>query len=321
MAAPGWGGHADRPPPPGCHRHPDRPTGLACSRCGRPACPECLSQAPVGFHCTDCVAADRRAHAAHHTPAPGRAGAATGDGPFRPVITYVLIGLNVLIYLITVVQSGELMNNQVGSSLFNDWSLIPGLVADGEYFRLLGSGFLHFGPIHLLANMYALYVVGALCEQALGRGRYLTIYLLSLFGGAAAVMYGPWNAQTAGASGAVFGLFGAVLILLLRNKRSPAMIGTVIVLNVIISVTVPGISLAGHLGGLVAGTVATAAVAYAPEILRTVGLRPGSPALFNRFGIGVLVVIAAAELTMLAVQIAQMRADIAPLTYSQILIF
>lgn len=266
----------------------------------------------MGFHCVDCVAADRRAQTAH---APAPAGAAAAPGLFRPVITYVLIALNVLIYLITVVQSGDLMNNQVGSSLFNDWSLIPGLVANGEYFRLLGSGFLHFGPIHLLANMYALYVVGRLCEQALGRWRYLAIYLLSLLGGAAAVMYGAWNAQTAGASGAVFGLFGAVLILLVRNKRSPAMIGTVIVLNVIISLTVPGISLAGHLGGLVAGTVATAAVAYAPEILRTVGLRPGSPALFNRFGIGVLVVIGAAELTMLVVQIAQMRADAGPFGY------
>src|SRR5699024_8684404 len=121
-------------------------------------------------------------------------------------------------------------------------------------------------------NMYALYVVGVACENALGKLRYGLVYAVGLVGGSTAVMFGAWNGQTAGASGVIFGLFGAVLIILLRLRRNPNMIIAVIVINVIISVSVPGISWLGHLGGFIAGTAATAAIVYAPEILRGLGM-------------------------------------------------
>ncbi|MGW0174181.1 rhomboid family intramembrane serine protease [Rhodococcus sp. NPDC003322] len=264
MTNPGWGGGPGEgiPPQPRCVRHPDRPTGLSCTRCGRPACPECLHMASVGQHCVDCVAAANRQTATVRTAAgaPVRAGLPT------PIVTYVLIALNALAFAVTVAQSGNISDNHRGSALFNDWALWPPAVANGDLVRVLGSGFLHFGLLHLAVNMFALWVIGRDTELVLGRARYLAVYLVSILGGSAAVMAFQIDAVTAGASGAVFGLMGAQAVILLRMRRSPGPVLAVIALNVIISVTIPGISLWGHLGGLVAGAAATAVFMYAPGL-------------------------------------------------------
>ncbi|UYP19049.1 rhomboid family intramembrane serine protease [Rhodococcus sp. Z13] len=267
MTNPGWGPAAEGggpQPQPRCVHHPDRPTLLACSRCGRPACPECLRPASVGQHCVDCVVAAQRSAPQARTIA----GAPVRTNRPTPIVTYALIALNVLIFGITAAQSGSVLNNERGSSLFIDWALWPPIIAaNGDWFRLLGSGFLHFGPIHLAVNMFALWVIGRDTELILGRARYLSVYLLSILGGSAAVMLLQTGAVTAGASGAVFGLMGAQAIILLRLRRSPTPVLTVVGLNVLISVTIPGISLWGHLGGLVAGAATTAALLYAPQYL------------------------------------------------------
>ncbi|MGC0366762.1 membrane associated rhomboid family serine protease [Rhodococcus sp. 27YEA15] len=272
MTNPGWGGGANEgvPPRPRCVRHPDRPTALACTRCGRPACPECLREASVGYQCVDCVAAGQR----DIRPVRGVAGNTVASGRVVPLVTYTLMGVNVLTFLVTVLQSRSVMNNQVGSALFLDWALNPALVAGGEWFRLIGSGFLHFGILHLAVNMYALYILGRDTEMVLGRSRYIALYLISLLGGSAAVMAfqsvfsSPTSLSwTAGASGAIFGVMGAQAVILLRLRRSPAPIISVIAINVVISVTLPGISFWGHAGGLVAGAAATAALLYAPQWL------------------------------------------------------
>ncbi|QDQ96096.1 rhomboid family intramembrane serine protease [Tomitella fengzijianii] len=307
MSAPG-GGEMHQPLP-GCFRHPDRPTGLRCSRCGRPACHECLRQAPVGFHCVDCIEQERRGAAARMPTATAgnAAGSLRATLAARPTVTYVLIGLNVLAYLITAVQAGSVLDNNRGSDLYERFALVPGLVANGEWWRLIGSGFLHFGIIHLAVNMYALYVVGIACENALGKLRYSLVYLVGLLGGSAAVMFGAWNGQTAGASGAIFGLFGAVLIILLRLRRNPNMMIAVIVINVIISVSVPGISWLGHLGGFLAGTAATAAIVYAPEALRALGVhQPTRKAVFGA-GFGVLGALFVVEIVLIAVQVTSIQ--------------
>ncbi|RMI34117.1 rhomboid family intramembrane serine protease [Nocardia stercoris] len=241
----------DRPPTPSCYRHPDRPTGLSCTRCGRPACPQCLHAAPVGSHCDECVRAEAKAR-----PAPARRP--------TPYVTYALIALNVLVFAITVAQSHSLADN-VGSPLFRDWVMIPDGVAAGQWIRVIGSGFLHYGPLHLAVNMFALYILGRDTELALGRPRYLAVYLTSLLGGSAAVMWLARDAATAGASGAIYGLFGAVTIILLRLKQSPVQILVLIAINLFISLTLPGISLWGHLGGLATGTLATAGILFLPE--------------------------------------------------------
>lgn len=266
MTNPGWGAAAEGgSPQPRCVRHPDRPTLLSCNRCGRPFCPDCLRPASVGHQCVDCVAEGQRTTAQARTVA----GAPVRTDRPTPLVTYILIGLNVLFYAVTVAQSRSLMNNQIGSSLFADWALWPPLVVAGdEYFRILGSGFLHFGIMHLAVNMFALWIIGRDTEIILGRSRYIGVYLVSILGGSAAVMFFEnWDAVTAGASGAVFGLLGAQMIILLRLRRSPAPVLVIVVLNIVISITVPGISLWGHLGGLAAGAATTAAFLYGPQFL------------------------------------------------------
>ncbi|MBJ8346414.1 rhomboid family intramembrane serine protease [Antrihabitans sp. YC2-6] len=254
------------PPPPTCVRHPDRPTGLSCNRCGRPSCADCLREAAVGFQCVDCVRQGRSEVRQVRTVA-----GAPARSTATPVVTYALIALNVLVFAITAVQSSNLMDNERGSRLFADWALWAPAVANGEFVRVVGSGFLHFGPVHLLVNMLALYVVGKDVELVLGWARYLAVYLTSLLGGAAAVLALQDNAVTAGASGAIFGLFGAMAVILIRIRQSPGPVLAMIVINVIISVSIPGISLWGHLGGLAAGTAATVGLLFAPGWLRRAG--------------------------------------------------
>ncbi|OZD56853.1 rhomboid family intramembrane serine protease [Rhodococcus sp. 06-1460-1B] len=264
MTNPGWGGaYGDQPNPPQsvCVRHPDRPTGLACSRCGRPACPQCLQPAAVGQHCVDCVRDGNKNVRTARTVA----GAPMTRSTKTP-LTFALIAINVVIFGITAAQSGDLLSNFRGSSLADAWALNSLLVADGDVWRLLSSGFIHIGPIHLLVNMFALYIIGRDVELVLGRSRYLAVYFLSLLGGSASVLlFENPVAATAGASGAVFGLLGAQAVILLRLKRSPTPVLIVIALNIFISISIPSISLWGHMGGLVAGAAATAGLVFLPN--------------------------------------------------------
>ncbi|KZF02744.1 MAG: rhomboid family intramembrane serine protease [Rhodococcus sp. (in: high G+C Gram-positive bacteria)] len=267
MTNPGWGGaHGNEPTPPQsrCVRHPERPTGLACSRCGRPACPECLQPAAVGQHCVDCVRAGNASVRRARTVAGAPTGAAYGR------VTYILMGLNVLAFAVTALQSRSLLDNTANSSLFDAWALFPPAVATGDVERILGSGFLHIGPIHLLVNMFALYIIGRDVEAILGRARYVAVYAVSLLGGSASVMVleAPIS-LTAGASGAIFGLLGAQAVILLKLKRSPTPVLVVIGLNIVISISIPGISLWGHVGGLVAGAAATAGILFLPNNTRS----------------------------------------------------
>jgi membrane associated rhomboid family serine protease len=194
------------------------------------------------------------------------AGATPGG---RPVATGALIVLNVAVFAWTVVTAGSVMAN-AGAPLFDEWALVPGAVANGEWWRLLTAGFLHFGPIHLLFNMMALWVIGRDVESALGHGRFLAVYLVSLLGGSTAVMLltAP-GANVAGASGAVFGLMGALAVLLRRLRIPLGQVGGLIAVNLAITFLLPGISVAGHLGGLAIGAAATAALVHAPPQRRT----------------------------------------------------
>ncbi|WP_243866559.1 rhomboid family intramembrane serine protease [Actinophytocola oryzae] len=248
-------------------RHPDRPTGLRCVRCDRPACPDCLREASVGYQCVDCVADGNKTV----RPARTAAGAPVRRGVRSMVVVPVLIGLNVLVFAITALQAQSITDNQ-RSAVFLDGTLIPGLVANGDYWRLITSGFLHFGnyggygPIHLIFNMFALYVLGRDLEVALGKLRFLTVYLLALLGGSVSVMlFGDAISSVAGASGAIYGLFGGIAVVVFRAKMNPTPVLVLLGINIFLSVALPGISLLGHLGGLVVGALATAAMVYAPR--------------------------------------------------------
>ena len=260
---PGPAQPAPGPPPgqPACFRHPDRPTGLRCTRCDRPACPECLRDASVGYHCVECVNAGQRQVRRPTTIA----GAPVQR---RPVVTPVLIALNLGVFLITAAQARSLMRNDV-SELFFDWVTWPLLIVDGgEWWRLLTGGFLHYGLIHVAVNMLALWMLGRDVEQLLGWPRFLLIYVMSLLGGStAAFVFGDPATRLAGASGAVWGIIGAVLVAVVRLKLNPQPVIGLILINVFISF-LPGISLLGHLGGFVVGAALTAAMLYAPRAQR-----------------------------------------------------
>ncbi|MGK2865297.1 MAG: rhomboid family intramembrane serine protease [Mycobacterium sp.] len=245
-------------PAPVCYRHPGRATYVQCTRCGRYICGDCMTSAAVGHQCPECVSAG----AASIRPVQGRFGGKAASD--KPVVTYTLIAVNVLMFVLQM-TSGQLENRL---------SLWPPAVADGQYYRLLTSAFMHYGITHILFNMWALYVVGPSLEQLLGRLRFGALYGLSALGGSVLVfLISPLNSATAGASGAVFGLFGAIFVVSRRLKLDVRWVVGLIVLNVIITFAAPllgagAISWQGHLGGLITGALVAAGFVYAPRAQR-----------------------------------------------------
>jgi membrane associated rhomboid family serine protease len=254
---------------PACVRHPDRPTGLRCVRCDRPACTDCLREASVGHQCVDCVNEGVKSV----RPARTVSGARESRGR-RLVVVPALTLVNVVVFAATALQAGSIVDN-VRSTLFEDGALVPAFVSAGEWWRLVTSGFLHFGsyngygPVHLLFNMVALWVIGRNLEVQLGRGRFLAVYLLALLGGSTAVMlFGDAGGVVAGASGAIYGIFGGIAVIVIKSKINPTAVLTLIAISIFLSVAMPGISLLGHVGGLVVGALATAAMVYSPPARR-----------------------------------------------------
>ncbi len=256
-----------------CAFHPDRATTLHCTRCGRPACPDCLTPATVGFHCRACVQEARRTQRTDRTVA----GARTGHGGIP--MTSVLIAVNLLVFVITALQARDLVD--VGSaSLSVRGMMVPALVGQGEYWRVLSSGFLHVGLVHVAVNMLSLYMVGRPLETVLGRGRFLVVYLLSLVGGSAGVMLlaAPVSAAV-GASGAIFGLLGALAVTFRRLRANLGQLAGVLAVNLFITFSVQGISWQAHVGGLVVGAIAGAVMVYPPVVTRKTWQVAGSAGL------------------------------------------
>ncbi len=246
---------------PSCYRHPGRETYVRCTRCERPICPDCMIEASVGFQCPECVREGNR----DVRRAQGRFG---GEVATVPRLTYALIAVNVAVFLL---QYGLGDANLIRY----DFGLIPPLVAEGEYYRLLTSAFLHHGVAHLVLNMWALWAVGQSLELWLGRTRFLALYMMSALGGSALVyLASPPLSNTAGASGAIFGLFGAIFVISRRMNMDIRPIAFVIILNLAFTFVIPllggsNISWQGHLGGLFTGGALAMAYAYAPRRHRT----------------------------------------------------
>jgi membrane associated rhomboid family serine protease len=249
---------------PRCYRHPERETWVSCTRCERPICPECLRPASVGFQCPDCVqqgnATVRRASAPYG-----------GAIVARPGVVSLILGLlNVVAFVVTVATAPGGLTGNTGSRLFDELELVPIRVAvDGEYWRLLGSAFLHIGLLHLAGNLLALAIVGPALERVFGWWRFLAIYLVSALGGSVAVyLFGSPFGAVAGASGAIYGLFAATLIVVRKLGLDARFMVLAVALNFAVSFA-PGISLLGHLGGFVTGGLLTLAMVYAPKASRT----------------------------------------------------
>lgn len=244
---------------PVCPRHPDRESHVRCQRCARPVCPECQRPAAVGVQCVDCVRESARSTPARRTQF---GGLVSGGRAGR--VTYALIGLNVVVWLLEYVQP----------SVVRSFSLVP-YAAYSEPWRIITSAFLHSPSsiFHILFNMFALWQLGPYLETLLGRVRFTLLYLVSAVGGSAGVILlaaappagtSPsvavavaegWFTQVVGASGAVFGLFGALLVLNRHLGRTTAGIGVILLINAVIGFTVPGIAWQAHVGGFVAGVV------------------------------------------------------------------
>jgi len=247
-----------------CFHHKGRETGRCCTRCGRPACSDCLHQAAVGSQCFECVRAARP---------PTRERVRRWNATAGPLVTKVLLGINVAVYVLTAFVDVGGRGNELEFRL----AVFAPAVADGEIYRVLTSGFLHFNLLHLGFNMALLYRLGESLEATLGRTRFVLLYFAALLTGSLGALVLSPNAATGGASGAVFGLMGAVAVG--QHLRGTSVweggIGALIAINLVISFAVPGISIGGHLGGLAGGAV-----------VGFVMLRPTSSPRANAEGIG-----------------------------------
>jgi len=236
-----------------CYCHPDRETRVSCSSCGRPICPDCMTPTPVGMRCPECA---RQRTKVVQGPSGGTSGFQQAPA------TYVLIALNVIAFLVEI-GSGSGGLSGVNGSLTRDFGLAGAPVSEGEWYRLVSGGFLHAGFFHIALNMAALFIVGRVLEPGIGTPRFVALYGASLLAGScgALLLTGPYE-LTVGASGAIFGVFGATAVIAYgRGMGTVASeIGFLIVLNLVISFTVPGISIGGHLGGLIGGAICAAGI-------------------------------------------------------------
>ncbi|MDI3329828.1 MAG: rhomboid family intramembrane serine protease [Micrococcus sp.] len=277
-------GVADRQLPV-CPRHPDRPSFIRCQRCHRPACPECQRPAAVGIHCADCAAGPGpgRTTDAWGMPVgapgagPGSRFGAPGPTPARtaparlsrdrsrdqPWVTWTMIGICVVVYVLQWITSGQ--RTGVTEQFWYAGMYTSALAMDP--WRMLTSAFLHSlgNPLHIVLNLFTLWMMGRVLEPVLGWARFLALYLVSAFGGSVAVLWlSAPNVPVVGASGAVYGLFAALFIVLRRTGGNVSSIVALIAVNLVVSFMGSNISWQGHIGGLVAGAACAAVFAYVP---------------------------------------------------------
>lgn len=237
---------------PVCPRHPDRVSYVSCQRCGRPTCPECQRSAAVGVQCVDCVHEASKSVPSRRT----MFGGVTRAG--RPVVTITMMAICVAMFAASWVIPKDF--------IFQTFAYAP-FLTESEPWRMVTSAFLHSSNLmHIAFNMYALWILGNALEPAFGRVRFLAVYLISAFAGSVGVLLlSPIDTAVVGASGAVFGLFGALFVVQRKRGGDVRQIVVLLLINAAIGF-LPGVGIAwqAHLGGLLAGALCTAAIAYAP---------------------------------------------------------
>lgn len=254
---------------PRCYRHPDVETGIRCTRCDKPICPQCMVSASVGFQCPDCV---RNGSGTGHAPDANQprtlaGGRVASDGR---LITKILIAINLALFIAVQVAGDRLVDelSLIGYAFSPPLAEIVG-VADGEWYRLLTSTVLHQEIPHFLFNMLGLWVIGGIVEPELGRVRYAALCLLSgLSGSALAYLLAAPNQPSLGASGVVFGLIGAWAVLTRRQRYDMRPVALFVALSLLLTFTRPGISWEAHIGGLVGGALVTYGLLHAPRARR-----------------------------------------------------
>ncbi|MDH6703687.1 membrane associated rhomboid family serine protease [Kitasatospora sp. MAA19] len=248
----------------GCYRHPQTATGVSCARCERPICPQCMVGASVGFQCPECVG---DGHAGMRQATTRFGGALAPDGA---LVTRALVGINVVVFVL----AAYVLAPRLGEtwSLFSAGRAVlggPSGVADGpsQWYRLLTATFVHLQWWHVGMNMLVLLWLGPALEEALGRLRFLALYLLSgLAGSTFAFLLAGNSMNTVGASGAIFGLIGATVVLQLRSRGPVAPVMAFLVFNLVITFArTDVIDWRAHIGGLVVGALTAAGLMYAPR--------------------------------------------------------
>jgi membrane associated rhomboid family serine protease len=241
-----------------CYRHPDRGTYIACQRCGRPICGDCMISAAVGFQCPECVREGARTTRQGQLPYGGR----PSSNP--SATTIALIAINVAVWaLLNYALRGD-------GLMLGIFSLNPGLVGIGFWWQPLTSAFVHQEILHLGVNMLSLWFLGPSLERALGRARFLAVYLISALVGSAAVMwFSDPSTFTLGASGAIFGLIGSLLVIVLKIRGDVRNVLVWLGINLVFTFVNSGISWQAHIGGLLGGLLTTAVIVYAPRDNRT----------------------------------------------------
>ncbi|WP_425831760.1 rhomboid family intramembrane serine protease [Streptomyces fractus] len=252
---------------PGCYRHPDRPTGISCTRCERPICPECMVSASVGFQCPECV---RGGSGTGHAPSANQprtmAGGTITSDP--RLVTKVLLGICVAVFIVQMTVGDRFTERfeMLGLAWVPDLGGLEG-VAEGQWYRLLTAMFLHGSYVHIAFNMLSLWWIGGPLEAALGRARYIALYLVSgLAGSALTYLLAAQNQPSLGASGAIFGLFGATAILMRRLNYDLRPVIALLVINLIFTFN-PAFNIAwqAHIGGLAGGLIVGYAMVHAPR--------------------------------------------------------
>ncbi|MFQ4148138.1 rhomboid family intramembrane serine protease [Arthrobacter sp. LAPM80] len=236
---------------PVCPRHPDRVTYVSCQRCGRPTCPECQRSAAVGVQCVDCVQQANKAVPSRRTIFGGVARAG------RPMVTITMMVICVAAYALDLAIPNGF--------IFQNFAYAP-FLTESEPWRMVTSAFLHSTDfLHIAFNMYALWILGNALEPAFGRGRFLAVYLVSAFAGSVGVLLlSPIDTAVVGASGAVFGLFGALFVAQKKRGGDVRQILVLLAINAALGFIIPNIAWQAHLGGLIAGALCAVAIAYAP---------------------------------------------------------
>jgi membrane associated rhomboid family serine protease len=243
---------------PDCYRHPGRETGVRCSRCERPVCGECRVEAAVGFHCLECVH-QHRAAAQATAPRTEYGGTVVRD---RALATKLLILANLVVWLLAFTG---------GNAFVYHWIMQGDAVAlNHQWYRMITSVFLHQSLLHIALNMWSLWVLGPYLEGLLGRLRFLVLYLLAGLGGSALVMVTAPEEFVLGASGAIFGLLGALIVIHRHRGYQLGPILAVLLVNLVATFSISGIAWQAHIGGLAVGLLLGAGYAYAPA------LRPAS---------------------------------------------
>ena len=236
---------SERNPDNFCYRHPDRQSFIICQRCGRTVCSECQTQAAVGVHCPECVRDARQSAPRVKPVAVTRIRSSMRSTSGVPVVTYSLIGINLALYLATWVSGG---------ALYQALAYWPPLTAS-EPWRMITSAFMHSPSsiLHILFNMFSLFIFGPIIENLVGRGRFITLYLLAALGGSVGVLLLSPGSVVVGASGAIFGLLGAFFVIQRRLGGNSMQLLVVVGLNLVLGFIVPGVAWQAHLGGLIVG--------------------------------------------------------------------